>query len=691
MEGASPYWPALLAFFTLLLILLLAARLLVMVPFLTPEVVGLHRYRVLKASAWVLLLGGSAGVVIGLPHIDDHVIADVVAISAVAATVGVFFRAQSLACRLRVDLRVRDSSGKMSASGKDHLAVVVSNLAGDRTHAVLYAAGTDVTLLNESAVDGQPDNIVVAWIHRVTQALLGTTPWVITVGVESDDEVSVAMTRNGTGVQAVSIARSELGLTGLVTAGGEERRPMPDLMKLAAASIVATLAARHRGFEGLCGASKWRSIGLHYIATTDFKNDGERAIPLLRRSLEEDSNNLQARLALEYHLHRQATQKEELSVYAARLLKLNEKVVAVYCGGDERWLDFQTQRVTRWGLGLKKWSRIRGTADSGTANGGASPPRGEVSKWVDRQTRREFVSFRLRLMLNYLTAVLNLKGVAKGETEQWDIAKKMLGDLDKLIARNAGTGRVPKETEAMATLYHELFRIGPMGEAPAVSSEPPANQDGAFEMPLLSYNRACKFAALYGHDREHDQDLAKSHREQTLEDLRNACLSPRLRDWAWKDPWLEPLHGDAEFRTLVGGLARTDFWELEPFVRCREELTRAGVPTPSSLARLVDTRGELRRHLVTLGLTLPELERLLRLSRLIGWIERQADIESFTVEIAASLIDLGVEMPEELGDAHETARNVKTAIAGRCFLAPEVKVLEKALTAWPASADRVTD
>ena len=72
----------------------------------------------------------------------------------------------------------------------------------------------------------------------------------------------------------------------------------PDLYKLAAAFVVTTLAEHEEGYEGFCGASDWRSIGLQYLATTDHIFNEEHQKLLLARAVELDPENLLASASL---------------------------------------------------------------------------------------------------------------------------------------------------------------------------------------------------------------------------------------------------------------------------------------------------------------------------------------------------------------------------------------------------------
>ncbi|NPA89986.1 MAG: hypothetical protein GXO55_00810, partial [Chloroflexi bacterium] len=89
------------------------------------------------------------------------------------------------------------------------------------------------------------------------------------------------------------------------------------------------------------------------------------------------------------------------------------------------------------------------------------------------------------------------------------------------------------------------YHLALMGTLLRLGREEEARREEEIARPLMAkeseYNRAC-FAALTG-----DKDEALRLLQIALE------KAPGDRDWARRDPDLEPLHDDPRFWALVGG------------------------------------------------------------------------------------------------------------------------------------------
>jgi hypothetical protein len=234
-------------------------------------------------------------------------------IAAAAAGSGAWLVASVLASRLKVSVIAHDKEGKPNETTTGKLVSYLSELAGAHPRGLQIPYGTDVTALSGGALSELPSNKVLSALQKVFQTLLATIPWTVAIDESTDGALSVIITRNGWGVTAVSVNQTIFGLKGASPANLDKVEP--DLQKMAAAVVVATLAQNHAGVEGLCGATNWRSIGFHYVATTDFQAKPEQAMALLGRALESDPHNLLAELALQYHRYRNSSDREELMAY----------------------------------------------------------------------------------------------------------------------------------------------------------------------------------------------------------------------------------------------------------------------------------------------------------------------------------------------------------------------------------------
>ena len=91
---------------------------------------------------------------------------------------------------------------------------------------------------------------------------------------------------------------------------------------VAAAAVLTAIAPHDKDFESLFDVTDWRSLGLHYVATTDYPRDldedaRERA---LASALHYDSRNLPARVALQASLYRYSDAWYRLDEYIDWLL-----------------------------------------------------------------------------------------------------------------------------------------------------------------------------------------------------------------------------------------------------------------------------------------------------------------------------------------------------------------------------------
>jgi hypothetical protein len=377
--------------------------------------------------------------------------------------------------------------------------------------------------------------------------------------------------------------------------------------KLAAALVLATLAARHNGFEGLCGARDWRSIGLHYIATTDYKTDTEMARQLLARALDFDLGNRPALVALQHSLHREAHEVPELRRYG-------------------EWLGAQSDQIAGQ------------AGDSPTQNG--------------------YLDLHRRILSTWLVAVLNHRAITGSSAWPGDAAiEERSRRLVQLLADDTprSGGLRDRMRPQAATLLDGLFP--PLqGQADEQATNgtttehifPPAWRQSALDSlaPATAYNVACGYVRQ-GQGLQNPEVHEKFERAFALE---------RLKKWARTDPELVTLHSDAAFRELVGLAPRTSFWQLDLFAPHRKKLTDAGVTDPG---RLQDRDGDnyLRRYL---GLARPVYTHLTRVARLIkraeevSWANGGNIASRYQVEIVAELIERGIEVPADIHPAWVT-------------------------------------
>lgn len=662
-EGIDKNWVSLLQGFIFLCIvaaLLVVARLVALLPFLARKRTNPAHQRRLLWLGLVFLIAGAGALVGAIPHTADDAepVRDfsilIVAVAAILVGLGTALVSRALAARLRMNITVHDGEGKQNSMAAGQLVAVLSELGGKASAGVEIPYAADVSALSEAALITTPDQKIIALLHQLVQFIFNATPWSVIVD-GNEDTVSVLISRNGRAVDAVLIRRDDLNLNestkpsiepGTNTQENITKPVLPNLNKMVAALILTTLATKHDGFEGLCGASDWRSVGLQYIATTDYEVNDKEAVPLLAAAMEYDPRNRGADLALHHHQYRQSHKKEELRFYV-------------------EWLKKQ-----------ELYTRADATPDS-------------MLSLLDQKTNTKigFLDLRRRLVVNYIIAVLNLRSIAGCQSAE-PLAPLFANLLVELLEVEE---RVPDSlAEQMRPVAHELanelMEQEPSKEIREAVARVKNDLSGETESPRLAYNRACSAAQAYLREtRQYDKESA---RMLCLQHLRIAALVPQYKEWARKDPSLQPLHSDSEFGDVVGTAPRRDFWEIAALKPYQKLLVEAGVRTPSKLAGLVRYRPYLRRYL---ELTPAKFDRLLRLSSIIQHAEEYTPAEkgkfaTFKVEIVDALLEEGIERPEELSNTSETAANLVETVVQRCLRGPSKEDVEKWLTEWKQSA-----
>ena len=180
------------------------------------------------------------------------------------------------------------------------------------------------------------------------------------------------------------VERDPLGLrVGLVDSSGKVRgkdneEPLPDLHRMSAAVVLCVLD-RAYAIDGMCGASSWRSLGLHYIATTDFANSDELALPILARAVAEDRDNRLAQVALWQARYRHSKDESGSPAYWDRLnAYVDSRVREVAAGGDRVQALKQEQAGDRALLLRVLYSRVAIGINSFAAKGVFFPCTGDV-------------------------------------------------------------------------------------------------------------------------------------------------------------------------------------------------------------------------------------------------------------------------------------------------------------------------
>jgi hypothetical protein len=292
--------------------LLVAARMLT--PLLNPwsELGAQERVFILFAGLVLITAAAILGVFV-LPADDAH--AGLVVALGLAGTV---LTSWAVAKRLRLTVEVTNAKGERDRAGTAHVVALLNELGAEPPKGLEVPRASDAQAL-DGALKLLPEGTIGKALGSAIEWLFGLSPWTVVVDQETDDVHSVEISRNGRSAGSAVIDRDQLGLRVPLprspgtsqTGGGDAAREeaLPDLHRLAAAVVLTTLAEKHDGFEGLCEATDWRSLGLHYVATTDFEDSPEEARPLLARAAELDPDNLSAQVAWRHAVYREATER----------------------------------------------------------------------------------------------------------------------------------------------------------------------------------------------------------------------------------------------------------------------------------------------------------------------------------------------------------------------------------------------
>jgi hypothetical protein len=629
--------PALLA---LVVFFLLLARLLVIVPKM-PFIKMRPEWRagllfgglvlILLGSVGMVLALGSAATVAGLIRIVWGFVALEWAFIALCGAVALAFY---LSSRLRVSLDLRGSDGKSNVADTGHVAALLHEFGAAPPRGVEITVGTDVNDLGDTAVALTSSNKFLATAQKVLTSIFGVTPWRVTASPVGDDALTVSITRNGWTVDAANIDRRVFGLAraqagaaeGKATASKAGSNAQAELHKMAAAFVLTTLALKHHGFEGLCGATDWHSLGLHCIATTDSGIAEEQKRKLLGAALDYDAGNMPAEVALQHALFRENTKEETLRTYA-------------------------------------KWLLGRATGIREDIKRGAKSAAG-------------YMPLLYRIELTLLNVVLNLPA-QDPELGPWrQLARNIAGNMVMELAPSESL-HVPAPWAHAMRLYAALA-YGDLD--PEAAQDAPSRElyDEALASvaPRTAYNAACSIARRKGTAAE----------AQVTMRLEYAFADPRLRVWARSDPELGRLRRRESFLNVLGVTPRQDFWKLEAFEPYEKQLREAGIARPRDLYAHEVGQSDISAYLQVNPLVIKRLARLAAFVRRADAVpsgEAVKPAQKFRVEVIGALLQYGIERPEDIPGAEPTSVDdsfvevLRKTIKERVLVAPDAVPLKE--------------
>lgn len=442
-------------------------------------------------------------------------------------------------------------------------------------------------------------NVFVAGLQSALRALLGVAPWHVDFRTIDPHRSVVNVTRNGHGFASATIDTTKLELP------EKHDDAATFALKLAAAVVLAAMAKTHHDFDGVAGATDWRSIGLTDIATTSFAKDDVLALEALGRALDYDPDNRRAAIALKNRQYRDASDIPTLALY---LTWLNSMADTLRVAGEKRsgYTDLRRQvLVTYLAIARNLYAAIDEDA-----------PKDDTSRRPD--TKR---------VISRLVELIDLVA---------DSTPESAGFRNRVRPVAATTVALICEKFAPDTPSKELARV--QGISRHWLDQ--AHESGS---PQVAYAYACYL--IRGASTPPitaDGELLDDVRER----LTTAFLDPDTREWAKTDPELFTVRSVEAFQKLVGvGSPPESFWDLDAFGALKEKLIALGAGTPASLVTIA-RQPKLAK---ALGISQPALAQLVRIAGLAKIADSHPDeVGKFRVPVVEALVERGINSSRQL-------------------------------------------
>ncbi|MGW9469041.1 hypothetical protein [Cellulosimicrobium funkei] len=512
---------------------------------------------------------------------------------AVLAALGVLLVATVLATRLRLTIEVTsgrsgDRTTSHEGTGGARLVALLGELGAEPPRGLEVPRGTDISALSGSALSELPQGAFVKAVVSLAQGVVGSVPWRVTVEERDADHLAVVVTRNGRAAGSAALDRAGLLRFDPEDPTSAAAAAQVDLYRAAAAVVLLTLARHHAGFEGLCGATSWRSLALQYVAQSDLTDAPDRERELLARAVDVDPRNDLAQVALAHAEGRHHTLREDLDAY-----------------GD--WLDrFVTRSEGRSGyrsLRLRaQYSRAATTVNACFAPGrdGDDPAGGLDATAVDA----------VRALLEALAVeraagredalVVRLQDAVESLYRQAEAAARALEPVAAQRVPAApgtkpgdrtGSSETAESVETARSAETSRERLRRAYRA-ALARDPEGADPPSPTTPTGEYNLACTYAV-----RTKPLDAADALR--TTDHLRRAVVLADLRAWLHDDPMLAAYRERPEYAAEFGQ-DPLDLLSVAPFARYAPALRAWGLTTeqrivavpPPDLAALLGTTPE---------------------------------------------------------------------------------------------------
>ncbi|MET7135496.1 hypothetical protein MT994_15430 [Cellulosimicrobium sp. MI9406] len=523
-------------------------------------------------------LGGPGTVAAG------PVAAGSLAAGAVVAALGVLLVATVLATRLRLTIEVTsgrsgDRTTSHEGTGGARLVALLGELGAEPPRGLEVPRGTDISALSGSALSELPQGAFVKAVVSLAQGVVGSVPWRVTVEERDADHLAVVVTRNGRAAGSAALDRAGLLRFDPDDPASAAAAAQVDLYRAAAAVVLLTLARHHAGFEGLCGATSWRSLALQYVAQSDLTDAPDRERELLARAVDVDPRNDLAQVALAHAEGRHHTLREDLDAYG-------------------RWLDrFVTRSEGRSGyrsLRLRaQYSRAATTVNACFAPGrDGDDPAGRLDATAVDAVRALLEALAVERAAGREDAlVVRLQDAVDSLYLQAEVAARALEPVaPQRVPTAPGTepGERAEPSETAETPRERLRRA----YRAALARDPEGADAPSPTTPTGEYNLACTYAVR-------TTPLGAADALRTTDHLRRAVVLADLRTWLHDDPMLAAYRERPEYAAEFGQ-DPLDLLAVAPFARYAPALRAWGLTTeqrivavsPPDLAALLGTTPE---------------------------------------------------------------------------------------------------
>ncbi|MGC0318001.1 hypothetical protein [Kitasatospora acidiphila] len=504
-----------------------------------------------RLFSWLLLVLFAIGLAAGLtPYLVNNQHNQGLLSDAVLTLFGVLLTSAAWGQRLRLQVDVQRTDGATDAGATAYLLARMQSLGLGAPHS--YAAppsASPLSALSSSELSAIPAGRVAGSLARLYFTLRPDLTWRAIVTLLDPNRVTVLLSRNGRSVESMIVSRLDAGLPPVREDGTEaetstsRERAQAQLLTGAAAFALVRLRQCHTDLRhGLYGATAWESVTLQVIATSKaLIDDDTLAVQLLAQATERDPGYVLARFEYLWAVNDRIPAEQRDHVAFAEALDQWTKRVAKEMSGLRHWpmllLRIYYSSATNW---------LHGYLASGGDDGHALRRAEKVAKALRNQCREKSDDRQLKQV-----------------RDQMRPFAKNLRHCVAALKHPAGATRA----------WRHPHRGDPLS-------------------PRLAWDHACLDSLL------HMTMPGQGWDDNAVADLRLAMLTPDRRAKAQDDPCLTPLHGNPDFRDLIG-LPPTEFLDLPTLRVARSAVKKAGITTAAQLlaARKRAAPGPLARRL----------------------------------------------------------------------------------------------